>query len=110
MVRRALHPINHMCFSWQRVGQDGQAANRTLNWCTSKDQNGSCNDPIPPVTAYIWGYPLFDAQGNYTVNTQIFPRYYIYENGNRVETLPQTALENFTKLDATSQVKAADIQ
>ena len=87
----------------------------TLNWCTTRNSVGLCNVPIPPVTAYIWAYPVFDTQGNYTVNTQIFPTYYVYENGKLVDKTshPQAALENFIQLQATSpngQVKAADIK
>ncbi len=93
-----------------RVGSDGQAVNRTLNWCTSRDASGSCNSPVQSSTPYIWEYPLFDAQGNYTLQTQIFPTYYIYENGKLVTKRPQSALETFVSLDAQSQVKANDIQ
>ena len=93
-----------------RVGTHAQGVNMTLNSCTSTDANGLCNAPIPPVTPYIWSYPLFDAQGNYTINTQIFPTYSIYENGKLVNKIPQAALEDFIKLNATSQVKASDIK
>jgi hypothetical protein len=96
-----------------RVGTFAQAANMTLNWCTTKNMLGICTTPVPPVTPYIWAYPVFDTQGNYTMNTQIFPTYSIYEDGKLVNTIPQTYQENFIQLQATSpngQVKAADIK
>lgn len=94
-----------------RVGLEAQKVYMTLNACTSKDAiTGFCNAPVPPVTPYIWSFPLFDAQGRYTVNTQIFPTYYVYEEGKLVNKIPQTALENFIKMNATSQIKATDIQ
>jgi hypothetical protein len=93
-----------------RVGPEAQKANMTLNACTSRDSSGLCNAPVPPVTPYIWSYPLFDAKGLYTINTQIFPTYYVYESGKLVNKIPQSALETFIKKDATSQVQAKDIK
>jgi hypothetical protein len=93
-----------------RVGAEAQAVNMTLNSCTSRDKDGQCNAPVPPVTPYIWAFPLFDSKGNYTFNTQIFPTYYIYEDGRLVTKKPQVVLEDFIKLNATSQVKASDIK
>jgi hypothetical protein len=94
-----------------RVGPGGQAVNMTLNSCTSTDpQSGHCNAPVPPVTPYIWSVPLLDLQNQYTVNTQIFPTYYVYENGKIVKKIPQSALEDFIKLNATSQIKVSDIK
>jgi hypothetical protein len=96
-----------------RVGADAQAVNMTLNACTSTNFAGFCNAPVPPVTPYIWSFPLFDATGAYTVNTQIFPTYYVYEEGKLVNKIPQTALENFIKLNAAppaGQIFKKDIQ
>jgi hypothetical protein len=93
-----------------RVGKDAQAVNMTLNACTSTDAAGMCNAPISPVTPYIWSYPLFNSQGQYSVNTQIFPTYYVYENGSLVSKIPQSALETFIGLNSSSQVQANGIQ
>jgi hypothetical protein len=93
-----------------RLGSEGQAVNRTLNSCTSFNILGNCSDPVPPATPYIWSYPLIDSRGQYSVNTQIFPTYYIYENGVLVKKIPQQPVENFTHLNASSQVKASDIK
>lgn len=94
-----------------RVGPEAQAANRTINACFSKDAStGFCNDPVPPVTPYIWALTKFDAAGQYTVDHQIFPTYYIYENGKLVTKIPQSDLEVFIGLNAQSQVKASDVK
>ena len=82
----------------------------TVNACTSTNLLGLCNAPIPPVTPYIWSFPLIDATGQYTISTQVFPSYYVYENGKLVSTRPQAALETFLRLNATSQISAKDIQ
>jgi hypothetical protein len=55
-------------------------------------------------------FKLIDAQGGYTINTQTFPTYYVYENGKRVNKIPQSPLEQFISKDATSQIRAKDIQ
>ncbi|HEY1527943.1 MAG TPA: hypothetical protein VGH51_17055 [Candidatus Angelobacter sp.] len=95
-----------------RVGPEAQAANRTLNACTSTDTRGFCSNPVSPVTAYIWSTTEFYYQGQYTVDTQIFPTYYIYEDGTLLpsKTKTQSAVETFIKLDSQSQVKASDIK
>jgi hypothetical protein len=93
-----------------RVGPEAQAVNMTLNSCASTDpQTGHCNAAVPPVTPYIWSVPLLDLQNQYTVNTQIFPTYYIYEYGKLVKKIPQSALEDFIKLKASSQIKVSDV-
>jgi len=44
-------------------------------------------------------------------NCSASPTYYIYEEGKLVKKIPQTALENFIKMNvANSQVLAKDIQ
>ena len=96
-----------------RVGSEGQKINMTLNSCTSRDSINRCNASAPPTTPYVWAYPLFDSQGLYTVSGQIFPTYYIYENGILVpeKTIAQHPLEDFIKLNAaTSELKASDIR
>jgi hypothetical protein len=96
-----------------RIGPEGQAINMTLNGCTSKNILGFCNAPIPPVTPYIWSYPLIDATGQYTIGSQIFPTYYVYENGKLQPTKghPQSDLETFIgKNAANSEKRAQDIQ
>lgn len=93
-----------------RVGADGQKVNMTLNACTSKNAAGLCNAPAGPTVPYIWSFPLFDPQAQYTVEHQIFPTYYIYEDGKLVNKAGQSALEDFIKLNSSSQVKASDIQ
>ena len=92
-----------------RIGSNGQAVNRTLNWCNSSN---CASIPASPTTPYVWAYPLFDAQGNYTMQIQIFPTYYIYENGNLVtaKTITQAPQETFIQLDQSSQVTAATIE
>jgi hypothetical protein len=93
-----------------RIGPLGQRVNMTLNSCTSTNPvNGQCNASVPPVTPYIWGVPLLDLLNQYTVNTQIFPTFYIYENGKVVKKNRQSALEDFIRLNATSQIKVSDI-
>ncbi len=93
-----------------RVGSAGQAVNMTLNACSSKDAAGLCNAPSSPTVPYIWSFPLFDFQGQYTVGHQIFPSYYVYENGKLVNRIGQSALEEFIKLNSSSQMKRTDIQ
>jgi len=96
-----------------RVGPEAQAANRTLNACLTRDgTTGFCNNPVPPVTPYIWAITEFDYLGQYTVGTQIFPTYYVYEDGKLVpsKTITQSDVEQFIKLDAQSQIKASDIK
>jgi hypothetical protein len=53
------------------------------------------------------GHP---AQGNYTINTQIFPAYSIYEYGKLVRTITQGPLETFIQLNQSSQVTASGIE
>jgi Glucodextranase, domain B len=93
-----------------RVGASGQAVNMTLNACTSANDAGLCNAPSSPTVPYIWSFPLFDFQAQYTVGHQIFPTYYIYESGKLVNKIGQSALEDFIKLNSRSQVKVSDIQ
>ncbi|MGH9566859.1 MAG: hypothetical protein ACRD4I_12795, partial [Candidatus Angelobacter sp.] len=96
-----------------RVGPEAQAVNMTLNACFSIDTStGLCNSPVPPATPYIWSYPLIDYRGAYTVKTQIFPTYYVYENGRLVDktSFVQQAVEDFIKLNSDSQMKATDIK
>ncbi len=92
-----------------RVGPDGQAVNMTINRCTSTNSVGLCNAPPSPTVPYIWSFPLFDFQGQYTVGHQIFPTYYIYENGKLVNKIAQSPVEEFIKFDSSSQVHASDI-
>jgi len=93
-----------------RVGKDGQSVNMTVNYCTSTDAAGLCNAPSSPTVPYIWSFPLFDFQAQYTVGHQIFPTYYIYENGKLVNKIAQSPLEEFIKLNSSSQIHASDIQ
>lgn len=95
-----------------RIGRDGQTVNMTVNGCTRTNANGICNAPVTPVTPYIWSYPLFDARGQYTISgqTQIFPTYYVYENGKLVKKIRQSAVEDFVRLNSTSQVRVGDIK
>jgi hypothetical protein len=92
-----------------RVGSEGQKVNMTLNACTSRNLLGLCNAPAAATMPYIWSFPLFDWQAQYAVEHQIFPTYYIYENGKLVNKIPQAAIETFIPLRSTSQIKAADI-
>jgi hypothetical protein len=93
-----------------RLGPEGQVINMTLNSCTSQDRSGHCNAPASPTTAYIFNFPVFDASGNYTVNTQIFPSYYVYEDRKLVQKIPQHPPDDFIKLNSSSQVKASEIK
>lgn len=93
-----------------RVGPDGQKVNMTINGCTSTNFLGLCNSPASLTVPYIWSFPLFDTQMEYTVQHQMFPTYYVYEDGKLVNKIPQSALEDFLKLQSDSQRKAADIQ
>jgi hypothetical protein len=81
----------------------------TLNSCTSTDANGKCNAAFGATVPYIWSYPIFDLQGHYTINTQIFPTYSVYENGRFMRKVPQGLLEDFLRLNATSQVRDSDL-
>ena len=81
----------------------------TLNACTSTDIFDLCNAPAAPTVPWIYSVVLYDALGNYTVQHQIFPTYSIYENGKQVQTIPQSALETFIKLNGTSQIRASDL-
>jgi uncharacterized protein (TIGR03437 family) len=95
-----------------RVGPEAQAANRTLNACANRAAGtGFCTDPAPPTTPWIWAITKFDSQGQYTVDNQIFPTYYIYENGTLVKKIAQQPVESFIGLNAaTSEVKVSDIR
>ena len=58
---------------------------------------------------WIYSVILFDAHGNYSVRNQIFPTYSIYENGKLVQTITQSALENYIKLNSNSQIQPSDL-
>jgi len=95
-----------------RIGLDGQTVNRTLNHCLILNAIGLCADPVPSVTPWIWAITKLDYAGQYTLDTQIFPTYYVYEDGTRIpsKTVFQGALELFISLNAESQRKASDIR
>lgn len=93
-----------------RVGTVGQRANMTLNACTSVSLSGKCNAPYSPTVPWIFSLVKFDAKGNYTLQEQIFPTYSVYEDGKLVNTIRQHALEDFIRLNSSSQIKAGDIQ
>lgn len=84
-----------------RIGEGGQAVDRTLNACSQLD----CIDvPIGPTTPWIWSVVRFDAEGNLSpLDHQIFPTYSLYENGQLRTIFPQSAPEPFISLDASSQ-------
>ena len=66
--------------------------------------------PIPRFP-WIWNVPLFDSRGGYSVKTQIFPSYYIYENGSLVKKVAQHPDEDFIQLNSSNtEIKAADIK
>ena len=94
-----------------RIGPEGQAVNRTINACFTKDTaTGFCINPPGDVTPWIWALTRFDATGQYTVDHQIFPTYYIYENGTFVNAIPQSKLTDFVSKDGQSQLTVADIK
>jgi hypothetical protein len=97
-----------------RLGREAQKINMTINGCTSTTFSpllGTtvCNAPPGPTVAYIFSYPLFDTNRGYTINNQIFPSYFIYENGKRVNKIIQHPVEDFIKLNSGSQIKANGI-
>jgi hypothetical protein len=92
-----------------RVSGKGQAVNMTLNACTSTNALGLCNAPAGLTVPWIYAVILYDAGGKYTVNHQIFPTYSIYEKGKQVQTLHQSALEDFIKLNSSSQIRISDL-
>jgi hypothetical protein len=70
-----------------RIGAAGQAVNLTVNGLS---------------TPWIWSVIRFDAMGNLNAfDHAIFPRYYVYRNGNLILDFPQSALSAFVVKDAT---------
>jgi hypothetical protein len=93
-----------------RIGDEGQRVNFTLNWCTNTLLPCSM-DGYQNVTPWIWSVVRFDTSGGKGVpDHQIFPTYYVYENGKLVSAFAQSDLATFTKLDGSSQISAKSIQ
>lgn len=94
-----------------RLGTLGQAVDLTLNDCDSF--LGQClNHPaeIGKTTPWIWSVIRFDLDGNRgPIDHQIFPTYYVYEDGELVEQFPQSDAEVFIALDETSQRHVSEI-
>ncbi len=90
-----------------RIGFAGQAVDRTLNAC----QDFNCiNITIGPPTPWIWSVIKFDAQGNRTpVESQIFPTYFVYENGVKVAESIQSDPEVFIGKDSSNSEKTDQI-
>lgn len=85
-----------------RIGPGGQAVNRTLNACSQFD----CEHILPgPTTPWIWSTIRFDSEGNLTapLDHQIFPTYYVYEEGRLKTIFPQDEPEVFILRNASSQ-------
>ncbi len=92
-----------------RVGSKGQNINMTLNACTSTDTFGLCNAPAAPTVPWIYSVILYDVNGKYSVDHQIFPTYSIYEDRKLIQTIHQSALESFIKLNSSSQIQPGDL-
>jgi PKD repeat protein len=94
-----------------RVGTIGQAADLTLNDCD--EFLGFCTNILSDVgktTPWIWSVIGFDAQGNRgSIDHQIFPTYFVYEDNVLVEQVPQAPDQVFIALDETSQRKPSEI-
>ena len=73
-----------------RLGTLGQEVNLTLNGHS---------------TPWIWSVIEFDTHGQLILpaNTQIFPTYFIYQDGQLVNVINQSDIETFISLDETSQ-------
>lgn len=86
-----------------RIGPLGRAIDTTLN-----DFGGT----IGTTTPWIWNVVKFGLNGNLVFpfsigsksNTQIFPTYWVYKNGVRTTTIPQSPLQPFVDLDQASQI------
>lgn len=94
-----------------RLGSLGQAVDLTLNNCDSL--LGIClNHPaeIGDTTPWIWSVIRFDLNGDRSpIDHQIFPTYFVYEDGDLVEQFPQANAETFIALDDTSQRRVSEI-
>ena len=89
-----------------RIGFAGQAVDRTLNDCNQP----VCSSTVGQTTPYIWSVIRFDSQGNLSpLDHQMFPTYFVYENGNLISQFPQGDLETFISLDSSSQRLPSEI-
>jgi hypothetical protein len=72
-----------------RVGLGGRLVNLTINGRT---------------TPWIWSVIRFNASGFLdATDAALFPTYYVYRNGQRIQTLSQTTLSIFIQKDETYQ-------
>jgi len=85
-----------------RIGLVGRAVDRTLN-----DPTGT----VGATTPWIWSVVKFDSAGNPApLDHQIFPTYFVYENGQKVGEFSQSDPESFISLDSGSQRTLEKIQ
>lgn len=88
-----------------RVGTFGQSADTTIN-----DLGGT----VGATTPWIWSVVRFDTAGNLVFpfavgnkpNFSMFPTFYVYEDGQRVQTRGQGSLSVFVGLNSDYQISA----
>lgn len=79
-----------------RVGSTGQVVNQTINGRT---------------TPWIWTVIKFNALGFLNASdSPTFPAYYVYKNGQLIQTFSQGTLKSFVKHDETYQRLPGEIQ
>ncbi len=101
---RAINSTGRIVFqmSQGRVGMTGQEVDRTLNYPDLRLGSG---------TPWIWSILRFDKTGSLlALDSQIFPTYSIFLDGQLVQTIRQGDLDFFVIHDETSQRRVDQIQ
>ena len=79
-----------------RLGEDGRAISQTING----------HD-----VGWIWSVIELDQSGNPTTsNHGMFPTYWVYKNGNRIDAYPQSAATDFINQNQSYHITPSDVQ
>jgi hypothetical protein len=64
---------------------------------TGRTVFGTVNLSAPDSVPWIWSLINVEGDGSLRVKNQIFPTYFVYEDGKLVQTVPQETFERFVQ-------------
>lgn len=92
-----------------RIGVFGQRVNKTVNWCMG--ENPCTVGDASRYTPWIWSVIKILTNGDLELDCQIFPRYFVYQNGIRkaFPNIKDGNLQRFLLLDDRSERRLGDV-